>query len=53
MGALSFAAGALAASLSGLLHDGTPRPMALIMLAGFTGSALATHLLALPKPVQA
>ncbi|MDB5476092.1 MAG: drug resistance transporter, Bcr/CflA subfamily [Phenylobacterium sp.] len=50
MGALAFGTGALASSLAGLLHDGTPRPMALIMLAGLAGSALALHRLALAKP---
>jgi DHA1 family bicyclomycin/chloramphenicol resistance-like MFS transporter len=47
MGALSFGAGALASSLAGVLHDGTPRPMALIMLTALAGSALALHGLAL------
>jgi DHA1 family bicyclomycin/chloramphenicol resistance-like MFS transporter len=49
MGALSFGTGALASSLAGALHDGTPRPMALIMLTGLAGSALALHRLALKK----
>jgi DHA1 family bicyclomycin/chloramphenicol resistance-like MFS transporter len=53
MGALSFGAGALASSLAGALHDGTPRPMALIMLAALTGSALALRGLALRPQVQA
>jgi len=51
MGALSFGAGALASGLAGTLHDGTPRPMALLMLAALAGSAVALHRLALrPKP---
>jgi DHA1 family bicyclomycin/chloramphenicol resistance-like MFS transporter len=49
MGALSFGTGALASSLAGALHDGTPRPMALIMLVALAGSALALHRLALPR----
>lgn len=47
MGALSFGAGALASGLAGALHDGTPRPMAGIMLVSLAGSALALSLLAL------
>jgi DHA1 family bicyclomycin/chloramphenicol resistance-like MFS transporter len=53
LGGISFGAGALAAAAAGLLHDGTPRPMALVMLAAMAGSALAIHLLALPKRAQA
>jgi DHA1 family bicyclomycin/chloramphenicol resistance-like MFS transporter len=53
LGGISFGAGALAAAAAGLLHDGTPRPMALVMLAAMAGSALAIHLLALPKRIQA
>lgn len=48
-GALSFGTGALASALAGVLHDGTPRPMALIMLVALVGSALSLHRLALPK----
>ncbi|WP_332766960.1 multidrug effflux MFS transporter [Phenylobacterium sp.] len=48
-GGASFGVGALAASLAGALHDGTPRPMALVMLAALVGSALALRFLALPK----
>jgi MFS transporter, DHA1 family, multidrug resistance protein len=48
LGGLSFATGALSSSLAGALHDGTPRPMALIMLVALAGSALALHRLALP-----
>jgi DHA1 family bicyclomycin/chloramphenicol resistance-like MFS transporter len=32
-----------------VLHDGTPRPMAVVMLAALVGSGLCLHLLALPK----
>jgi DHA1 family bicyclomycin/chloramphenicol resistance-like MFS transporter len=50
MGAVSFGMGALASALAGVLHDGTPRPMAAVMLAALAASAAALHLLALPKP---
>jgi len=53
MGALSFGAGALASGLAGALHDGTPRPMALLMLAALAGSALALHRLALRRATEA
>ena len=53
MGGASFGVGALATGLAGALHDGTPRPMALTMLAALIGSAVALRLLALPKPAQA
>jgi DHA1 family bicyclomycin/chloramphenicol resistance-like MFS transporter len=49
LGGLSFGVGALASGLAGVFHDGTPRPMALVMLASLVGSALALHLMALPK----
>jgi DHA1 family bicyclomycin/chloramphenicol resistance-like MFS transporter len=47
LGGVSFGTGALASSLAGALHDGTPRPMALIMVTALAGSALALHRLAL------
>lgn len=47
IGGLSFGTGALAASLGGAAHDGTARPMALIMLAALAGSAVALHRMAL------
>jgi DHA1 family bicyclomycin/chloramphenicol resistance-like MFS transporter len=50
MGAVSFGMGALASALAGVLHDGTPRPMAAVMLAALAASAAALHLLALPRP---
>jgi DHA1 family bicyclomycin/chloramphenicol resistance-like MFS transporter len=48
-GAASMAVGALAAAASGVLHDGTPRPMAFVMFVALCGSALALRSLALPK----
>jgi DHA1 family bicyclomycin/chloramphenicol resistance-like MFS transporter len=48
LGGLSFGMGALASALAGVLHDGSPRPMALVMLAALVGSALALRFLALP-----
>jgi DHA1 family bicyclomycin/chloramphenicol resistance-like MFS transporter len=49
MGAVSFGTGAVASAAAGVLHDGTPRPMAVVMLAALVGSGLCLHLLALPK----
>jgi MFS transporter, DHA1 family, multidrug resistance protein len=49
MGTLSFATGAAASSLAALFHDGTPRAMAVVMLAALVGSALSLRTLALPK----
>jgi DHA1 family bicyclomycin/chloramphenicol resistance-like MFS transporter len=49
MGGVSFGVGALASSIAGVFHDGTPRPMAITMLMALTGSMLALKLLALPK----
>ena len=43
---------ALAASLSGAFHDGTPRPMAVVMGLAVIGSAVALRVLALPKSTQ-
>ncbi|NQE60320.1 multidrug effflux MFS transporter [Caulobacter sp. RHG1] len=48
MGSASFGAGALASWAGGLLHDGTPRPVAGVMFACLVGSALAIFFLALP-----
>jgi DHA1 family bicyclomycin/chloramphenicol resistance-like MFS transporter len=53
MGAVSFGAGALASAAAGVLHDGTPRPMAAVMMVALVGSALCLHLLALPKNAPA
>ncbi len=47
MGTVGFGAGALASTLAGLMHDGTPRPMAVVMLLALAGSALALHRMAL------
>jgi DHA1 family bicyclomycin/chloramphenicol resistance-like MFS transporter len=49
MGAVSFGAGAVASAAAGVLHDGTPRPMAVVMLAALVGSVLCLRLLALPR----
>ena len=49
MGGASFAAGALASWIGGLLHDGTARPVAAVMFACLIGSSLAIFLLAVPK----
>lgn len=49
MGSSQFGMGAATAAAAGLLHDGTAKPMALVMLAALTVGALVTHLLALPK----
>ncbi len=49
LGGASFGVGALASSLAAAFHDGTPRPMALIMLAALAGSRLAFTGWAYPK----
>jgi DHA1 family bicyclomycin/chloramphenicol resistance-like MFS transporter len=49
MGGVSFGTGAIASYAAGVLHDGTPRPMAAVMLAALIGSVGALHLMALPK----
>lgn len=49
LGACAFAVGAAGSGLAGVLHDGTPRPMALVILAAMIGSAVALRALALPK----
>lgn len=49
MGSASFGAGAIASWVSGLLHDGSPRPMAGVMFICLVGSALAIFLIALPR----
>jgi DHA1 family bicyclomycin/chloramphenicol resistance-like MFS transporter len=53
MGTVSFGAGALASLLGGVLHDGTPRPIAAVMLVALIGSAAFLHGMALPKRAQA
>eukprot|EP01041_Mallomonas_annulata_P021543 gene21543-41629_t len=45
MGTVGFAAGALASTLAAVLHDGSARPMALVMLVALAGSALALRFL--------
>jgi DHA1 family bicyclomycin/chloramphenicol resistance-like MFS transporter len=52
MGTVAFAAGALASTLAAILHDGSSRPMALVMVTALAGSALALRFLAL-RPAQA
>jgi len=49
MGGLSFGAGAVAAWAGGVLHDGTARPMAAVMLLCLIGSSLALYTLAFPR----
>lgn len=49
LGAFAFATGAVGAGLAGALHDGTARPMALVILAAMCGSAAALRALALPR----
>jgi DHA1 family bicyclomycin/chloramphenicol resistance-like MFS transporter len=49
LGACAFAVGAAGSGLAGLLHDGTPRPMALVILAAMIGSAVSLKALALPR----
>lgn len=49
MGGASFGVGALASSLAGAFHDGTPRPMAIVMLIALAGSTLALRTLAPPR----
>jgi len=53
MGGVSFGAGAVAAWAAGLLHDGTPRPVAAVMFACLVGSGLAIFLLAVPRKATA
>jgi DHA1 family bicyclomycin/chloramphenicol resistance-like MFS transporter len=50
LGGASFGVGALASAAAGLLHDGTPKPMAFVMLASLAGSAVVLRWLALPRP---
>ena len=48
-GAMSFSLGAVASSLTGLFHDGTPRPMAFGMLICILGASVALRGLALKR----
>ena len=52
MGGISFGAGALASWVGGLLHDGTPKPVAAVMFACLVGSSVAIFGLAVPKSVR-
>lgn len=52
MGGVSFTAGALVAWISGLLHDGTAKPVAVVMFACLVGSSLAIFGLAVPKGLR-
>jgi DHA1 family bicyclomycin/chloramphenicol resistance-like MFS transporter len=49
LGGASFGAGAVASWAAGVLHDGTPRPMALVMLVCLIGSAVTLRALALRR----
>ncbi|WP_091737663.1 multidrug effflux MFS transporter [Phenylobacterium immobile] len=49
MGFSSFAAGAVGSAVSGALHDGTARPMALVTLVVTVGAAVSLWVLAPPK----
>lgn len=49
MGTVSFGAGALASMASGVLHDGTPRPMAAVMLICVIGAGTVLRAVALRK----
>ena len=53
MGFSSFAAGAVGSAVSGALHDGTARPMAIVTLVVTVGAALSLWLLAPPLPQAA
>jgi len=54
LGTVSFGTGAIASNLAGVLHDGTARPMAAVMLVALAGSAASIHFLALRgRPAQA
>ena len=52
MGGASFGAGALASFVGGLLHDGTPRPIAGVMFVCLVGSSAAIFLLAAPRAAR-
>ena len=51
IGSASFAVGALAATIAGAFHDGTARPMAVVMAVALAGTAVALHTLALPRRI--
>ena len=52
MGGASFAVGAGASALNGVLHDGTARPMTGVMLGALILSMFALYTMALPKAGQ-
>ena len=49
VGSASFTVGAVATTITGFFHDGTPLPMALVIAVALTGAAVALHTLALPR----
>ena len=53
MGASAFGVGALAAAISGTLHDGTAVPMAAVMAVSLAGATAALFGLALPRRGEA
>lgn len=53
MGAASFGSGALAAALTGILHDGTARPTGVAMFIAVCCSTAALRFLALPRSGKA
>ncbi len=52
LGGSSFGVGALSSALAGMMHDGSAKPMALIILVSVFGSSLALYGLALPKSAR-
>ncbi len=53
IGSASSAVGAVAATIAGAFHDGTPRPTAIVMAVALIGTAVAVHGLALRPRVAA
>jgi len=53
MGSMGFAAGALASGLTGLVHDGAPKPMAVTMFLTMSSASILLHFMALPRRAQA
>jgi DHA1 family bicyclomycin/chloramphenicol resistance-like MFS transporter len=52
LGGSAFGVGAVSSALAGMMHDGSAKPMALIILVSVFGSAWALYGLALPKPAR-
>jgi DHA1 family bicyclomycin/chloramphenicol resistance-like MFS transporter len=50
LGSMSFGVGAAASGVAGLLHDGTPRPMAIVIAAAFFLAVASLRILAPVKP---